>query len=127
MAECAVGVVAENRCISARLDGGLGGPDLLGSGGPNSEGFERTPANGASSVDSLRKPVRGVLDRPSALTTRFRVFGSRDKLNKASLVEGERLARDDIDQGERRRDRREGLVLINQTIIQIRLKPHRHD
>ncbi|MBK1970949.1 hypothetical protein JIX59_16530 [Brevundimonas diminuta] len=48
-------------------------------------------------------------------------------MNKASLVEGERLARDDIDQGERRRDRREGLVLINQTIIQIRLKPHRHD
>jgi len=64
-----------------------------------------TPANGANSVDSLRKPVRGVLDRPSALTTRFRVFGSRDQLKKASLVEGERLVRDDIDQGERRRDR----------------------
>jgi len=48
-------------------------------------------------------------------------------LNKASLVEGERFARDDIDQGERRRDRREWLVRINQTIIQIRLKPHRHD
>ncbi len=55
------------------------------------------------------------------------ISGHEVRLTKASLVEGERLVRDDIDQGERRRDRRERLVLITQTMIQIRLKPiHDH-
>lgn len=107
---------------------GSGRPGFAGLWRVEFRGVFVTPANGANSVYSApQNPFAACLIglRPSPQDSGS--LGHEIKLNKASLVEGERLARDDIDQGERRRDRREWLVLINQTIIQIRLKPHHHD
>lgn len=106
-------------CLSAQQEPGPRSPNLLGSGGPNSEGVLSRPPMTPIATIAGRKPVARVLGRPSASSSKL--SGSRDQIDEGHRrSKAKRLVREDIDQGERRRDRRERLV----SIIQIRLKPH---
>lgn len=77
-----------------------------GSGRPGFAGFWRAEFRGVF-VTPLQ-PVRGVLKRPSASSPEFSGADEIKSTEGQSPVEGERLVRDDIDQGERRRDTRSG-------------------
>lgn len=79
------------------------GTSTGGSEGPCFRGARQSDSGGV--WENALQPVRGVLDRPSASSPEFSGADEIKSTEGQSPVEGERLVRDDIDQGERRRDR----------------------
>lgn len=81
----------------------VSGTSASGAGSPYFRGARQSDSGGV--WENALQPVRGVLDRPSASSPEFSGADEIKSTEGQSPVEGERLVRDGIDQGERRRDR----------------------